>query len=70
MVIASKRAGDSGVRRKLLPGQWVRLTFSELQGALGTIVALRRRSRVLVRLQHGAYIEVGRQQVETVNRRW
>lgn len=70
MVIASRKPGDSGVQRKLLPGQWVRLTFRDMHGALGTVVALRRPSRVLIRLLHGAYVEVGRQQVETVNRRW
>lgn len=70
MVLAKRKPGDSGVQRRLLPGQWVRLTFRELHGALGTVVALRRPSRVLIRLQHGAYIEVSRQQVETVNRRW
>lgn len=70
MVIAQRRSGDSGVRRKLLPGQWVRLTSRELQGALGTVVVVRSPLRVLIRLQHGAYVEVAHQHVDMVNRRW
>jgi hypothetical protein len=70
MVIAKRKSGDSGVRRNLLPGQRVRLTSQDLNGALGAVVALRRPWRVVIRLEHGVYVEVGREQVEAVKRRW
>jgi hypothetical protein len=70
MLTTQSKPGDSGLRRILLPGQWVRLTFESLRGAQGTVVAVRRPSRVIIRREHGTYVDVARQQVEAVNRRW